>query len=580
MNRFLRSLLFCACLISAMVMTSQAAKFDTFDCNDNSGNDFTKSTLQEIDVSGSDHATITVKRFKCTCGDGKICDRNDPVLGEQKNVKVYYKFQSGVGDDAGLTAANKAATVEKIGALFQAHQEARGEDIGGDVLRNKKLGDSASTGVSFSGFGKNNCANWPVCVGSGRPNNMGCNGEGPEDMAIFSIEDGSCKQTYFKWYDDWPTPNHDASTHPNDKSQGTKRGKDDNSNPCVDRLTYDGSTAGSVENSVMFHEDWQVWFPIYKCQDGSEPWGPGGNYPPNLETCNRNWGELPSGWTRMAFGDITKIGWGGTLSSNVEASVGADSSIWKETASSGEKYLKGPSSGYKTTSFPGLDIMSATNYPAMLKFIQDKLTSLGCASDELPFRVTSGQHRDMWMKFFSVHKGDTNFVHFLELNFPCGAPEGSSGCYVPNNIKQTTVRFVMQVLVKTGTDWEVKGKANAAAPYTWDCAGDGKPAPLAFCSGQVTYNQIDSILRETVAHARFQVAKKLAADSSVDAVNEELRNCADDGCSSCNNLHSCNGGLTNILRSICHSRDFNQNPRNPTVRCKKSCEIDGGTGFC
>ena len=138
---------------------------------------------------------------------------------------------------------------------------------------------------------------------------------------------------------------------------------------------------------------------------------------------------------------------------------------------------------------------------------------------------------DYWINEYGIKESDRYSILLLELYFPCGAPLGDSSCVTPesgsgleNKWKHTVFRFALQVAKQDTQPYKVIGKVNSVKPYIWDCDA-AKPAPLAWCGGDATFEDVDGIVREAVAHARFEVVKAVATGESVKST---LDACQDD----------------------------------------------------
>ena len=212
-------------------------------------------------------------------------------------------------------------------------------------------------------------------------------------------------------------------------------------------------------------------------------------------------------------------------------------------------------------------------------------------------RITYGLAGAEWINQYGIKETERfNFLLF-ELYFPWGGPLGQSSCVTPdpdphlqswhnNRFKYTVFRFAIQVATQnnqaSNSPPKVTGKVTSVKPYVWDCEA-GKPAPLAWCGGAATYEKVDGIIREAVAHARFQVAKALATGLSVSSTYDA---CQDD--TSFQNRH---GDTVNCdayaIFNRCWQAEFSQDPDVALKHCKKHCQSlainrrrEISTGYC
>ena len=215
--------------------------------------------------------------------------------------------------------------------------------------------------------------------------------------------------------------------------------------------------------------------------------------------------------------------------------------------------------------------------------------------DAVFHRITYGMAHDYWINEYGIKESDRFSMLLLELYFPCGAPLGDSSCDTPesgsgieNKWKHTVFRFALQVASQDARPCKVIGKVNSVKPCTWDCNA-AKPAPLAWCGGAAAFEGVDGIVREAVAHARFEVAEALATGESVKST---LDACQDDTSfqykgetKNCDTVAMRSDNI-NQIDNWCWNTEFGGNTEIALNHCEKKCQglanpdSTGSTGYC
>jgi hypothetical protein len=91
---------------------------------------FTATELQSETVTGSDHADVTVQRWRCDCDSGEDCSRSQDD-GTLEKVGCYYEFRAavrGTDEEARVNDPDSDVTRKtqlKIRDLFDTHQDDR-----------------------------------------------------------------------------------------------------------------------------------------------------------------------------------------------------------------------------------------------------------------------------------------------------------------------------------------------------------------------------------------------------------------------------------------------------------------------
>lgn len=208
-----------------------------------------------------------------------------------------------------------------------------------------------------------------------------------------------------------------------------------------------------------------------------------------------------------------------------------------------------------------------------------------------------------------MHKGQTldNTVmlpaaHMMVLLFPCAGPEGSGTCVAPEKTASyaddklpsgmhtsntgagdssqpftpwefTKFNFVYQLLVpkdptglhthtgNTDTSKPVIGRSVGVPTFTWDCDSK-KLQKLAWCKGKVTFDDLDSIIRQAIGKMRFAVSKAISINPTRDAYVSSYKACTDQT--------DCNHVFNNHMPDEEKCWGWNSY-ENAFFKCRKSC---------